>query len=83
MNKKISSLQFACLIFFPIISFYSGISSFNIINISSIDSYLSILIAYLFGIFLVGIFLVIFYYKKNYNIHEKNTAVSKILKMEF
>ncbi len=73
MNKnKISTTQFACLISFPIYSFYSGISSYNIVKISGVDSYLSILISYFLGILCSTIFFIIYHYKNNNNIYQKN-----------
>lgn len=72
MNKeKLTSLQFACLVCFPMLALFSGIGTHNIIKIAEVDSYLSILISYLLGIIPLLLFLVIFQYKKDLNIKEK------------
>ena len=76
MSKRyISSLQFSSLLCFPIFSFYSGISSYNILKYSGVSSYLSILFAYLFGLLVSIIFFTIFNYKRNCNILEKNICL--------
>ena len=73
MNKgKLSLLQFSCLICFPIFSLYSDVFSYYLNKVTGVDSYLSILIAYLGGIVLYFLFRTIFLYKEDFNILEKN-----------
>ena len=71
-KKKIPSWQFSSLICFPILSLYSGIGIYNITKIAKVDSYLSIIIAYLLGFILLFLFQFIFHYRKDLNILEKN-----------
>lgn len=72
MNKeKLSSLQFSCLVCFPILSLFSGIGTYNIIKIAKVDSYLSVMISYLLGLLLLLLFITIFNYKKELNITQK------------
>ncbi len=71
-KKKLSSLQFACLVCFPILSLYSGIGAYNLTKITGVDSYLSILVAYVLGISLYLLFKIIFFYKEDLNILDKN-----------
>lgn len=73
MNKKqLSSWQFAFLVVYPILSLYNGISNYNIIHSVGIDSYLVILIAYLFGLGVSFLFFFIFQFRSHENILEKN-----------
>lgn len=73
MNKdKLTSLQFSCLICFPILAFFSGIGTYNIIKIAKVDAYLSTLFAYVFGLIAFLLFLYIFNYKPELNITQKN-----------
>lgn len=72
MNKnKISSLQFSCLVCFPILSLFSGIGTNNITKIAKVDSYLSVIVAYLLGFLLLLLFFAIFNYQKELSIVEK------------
>ncbi len=73
MNKdKLTSFQFSCLICFPILAFFSGIGTYNIIKTAQVDAYLSTIFACLFGIIVLLLFFYIFNYKPNLNIIEKN-----------
>ena len=72
MNKnKISNIQFSCLIAFPILALFSGIGTHNTIKIAGVDSYLSVLLSFLFGLIPFFLFLLIFNYKKELDIKEK------------
>lgn len=73
MNKtKFTSFQFAILIVFPILSLFSGIGSYNLFRIASIDAYMSPIIAGVIGIVILKLFLYIFDYLPDKNIVEKN-----------
>ena len=72
MNKeKLTSRQFACLFCFPLLALFSGIGTHNIIENAKVDSYLSVGFSYLLGILPLVLFLWIFNYKKDLNIHDK------------
>ena len=71
-KKKLSSWQFAFLVVYPILSLYNGISNYNIIHSAGVDSYLVILIAYLFGLGVSFLFFFIFQFRPQENILEKN-----------
>lgn len=72
MNKsKLTSFQFSCLIYFPILSLFSGIGTYNTIKTAGIDAYLAIPIAYLIGFLLITLFFLIFNYQPNLNITQK------------
>lgn len=72
MNQsKLTSLQFSCLIVFPMLAIFSGIGTHNIIKIAEIDSYISVLLSSLIGILPLLIFFVIFNYKEELTITEK------------
>ena len=67
-NKtKLSIFQFSCLITYPILSLFSGINTYNILKISNINAYISIIISYILGI--IPIF--IYNYKENLSIKDK------------
>ena len=75
-NKtKFSSLQFACLVMFPILSLFTGIGTFNIIKIARVDSYMSPLFAGLLGIIVLLMFIYIFNYEPDKTIIEKNKLI--------
>lgn len=79
-NNKISSFQYSILIMFLILSSFSGIGFHNIIKISKVDSYLSIIISYFLGLIILGITIYIQNYEPDKNIHEKiNHLFGKIL----
>lgn len=72
MNQsKLTSLQFACLLIFPMLAIFSGIGTHNIIKIAEVDSYISVLLAGIIGILPLLIFFVIFNYKEELTITEK------------
>ena len=72
MNQsKLTSLQFSCLIIFPILALFSGIGTHNIIKIAEIDSYITVLISYVLGLLPLFIFISIFNYKEDLTIIEK------------
>lgn len=72
MNKeKLTSLQFSCLIAFPLLALFSGIGTHNTIKLTGVDSYIAVLISYLIGLLPLGLFLSIFNYKKELDIKEK------------
>lgn len=72
MNKeKLTSLQFSCLVCFPLLALFSGIGTHNIIKIAEVDSYISVLISYLLGAIPLLLFLAIFHYKKDLDIKDK------------
>lgn len=73
INKtKFTSLQFASLIVFPILSLFTGIGTYNIIRIAKVDSYMSPLFAGLLGIIILLMFIYIFNYEPDKTIIEKN-----------
>lgn len=71
IKNKLTNIEFSCLIFFPILSLFSGIGTNNTIKIAGVDSYLSVFLAYLLGFIPLLLFLLIFNYKKELNIKEK------------
>lgn len=72
MNKeKLTTFQFSCLIFFPILAFFSGIGTHNTIKIAGVDSYISVIFSYIIGFIPLLLFLLIFNYKKELNITDK------------
>lgn len=70
-ENKLTSIQFSCLIFFPIFAFFSGIGTHNLINIAKVDAYISVLLSYIMGLLPLGLFLLIFNYKKDLDIKDK------------
>lgn len=71
-NSKISKLQFSTLLIFPILSLFSGIGLYDLISISSVDAYLAVVVAMGLGVFILGMFLVIFSYEKDLSFGLKN-----------
>ena len=72
MNKeKVSNIGFSSLILFPILALFSGIGTHNTIKIAEVDSYISVLLAYLLGFIPLLLFLLIFNYKKELSIVDK------------
>lgn len=71
-NTKISSLQFATLMIYPILSFFTGIGLYNIIKIAQVDSYISTIISTVIGFLFFALFIFIFNYKKDLSLPEKN-----------
>lgn len=71
-KNNITSISFACLISFPILSIFSGIGTFNIIKNAKVDAHLSTIIAFLLGFFIIKLFFIIFNYKGEYDILDKN-----------
>lgn len=70
-ENKLTNIQFSCLIFFPIFAFFSGIGTHNLINIAKVDAYISVLLSYIIGLIPLGLFLLIFNYKKDLDIKDK------------
>ena len=66
-NWKISSLQFGTLVSFTILSTLIGIGFNNLINIAKIDSYISIIIAYIIGFIPILLFIYLFNQEKTLN----------------
>lgn len=81
MNKnKFTSFQFASLLCFPLLSLFSGISTYSLFRIAKVDSYLSPLIAGLLGIIILKIFTCIFNYLPDKKLPNKNIILfGKIL----
>jgi len=72
-NKtKFTSIQFAILLIFPILSLFTGIGTYNIIKIAKVDSYISPLISGIIGIIVLITFIYIFNYEPDKTINEKN-----------
>lgn len=72
MNKeKLTSLQFSCLVSFPLLALFSGIGTHNIVKIAEVDSYISVLLSYLIGIIPLLLFIFIFNYKQELDIKDK------------
>lgn len=72
MNKeKLSNIEYASLIVFPILALFSGIGTHNTIKLSGVDSYISVLLAYLIGAVPLVLFTLILNYKSNLTIDEK------------
>lgn len=72
MSKdKISNIQFACLIVFPVLAFFLGIGTHNTIKIAEVDSYISVFLAYLIGFIPLLLFMLIFNYKKELDLKDK------------
>lgn len=71
-NKKISGLQFSCLMIYPILSLFSGIGMYDIVRISGVDAYISVIVAFILGFFVLGAFILIFNYKEDLSLPEKN-----------
>jgi len=79
-NNKISTFQFSILIMFLILSSFSGIGFHNIVKISNVDCYISIIISYFLGLIILEITLYIQNYEPDKNIHEKiNCLFGKII----
>lgn len=70
-NNKLSPFEFSCMIFFPILAMFSGIGIHNIIKVSKVDAYISVIISYLIGIVVLGLFLYIFNYRKDLSLDLK------------
>ena len=82
MNKNISisKLEFAILLTYPLITTFNYISYKNILTISKIDSYLSIIYAFILGIIPLLLFIYIFNYKPELSLPNKNIKIfGKIL----
>jgi len=70
-NNKINTFQYSILIMFLILSSFSGIGFHNIVKISKVDCYISIIISYFLGLIILGLTLYISNYEPDKNIHEK------------
>jgi spore germination protein KB len=74
-NNKVSSFQFACLIIYPILSLFSGIGMYNVVNNSGVDAYIAVIIAMILGFLVLGMFLLILNYKEDLTLPEKNICL--------
>jgi len=70
-NHKINALQFSLFIIFPIISFFSGIGFHNIIMISGVDAWISVIISFILGFLILLLTIFLFNFEPDKNIHEK------------
>ena len=70
-NNKINTFQYSTLIMFLILSSFSGIGFQNIVKISKVDCYISIIISYFLGLIILGLTIYISNYEPDKNIHEK------------
>ena len=66
-NWKINSLQFGTLVSFTILSTLIGIGFNNVTRISKVDSYISIILAYIIGFIPILLFIYLFNQEKNIN----------------
>ena len=71
-KDKLTAFQFACLLGSPIFSLFSGIGSHNLIRITGVDAWISVLISFVLGLIPFLLFLYIFNYQPTLNILEKN-----------
>ena len=79
-NTTISKLEFTILLTYPILTSFNYISYNNILKISKIDSYLSIIYAYILGLITLLLFIYIFNYKPEISLPNKNIKLfGKIL----
>lgn len=74
-KNNLTSIGFACMICFPILSIFSGIGTYNVIRTSEVDSYISVIIAFLIGLLGLGLFFLIFNYRTDLNILDKNKVL--------
>lgn len=71
-NKdRLSVLEFSCLICFPILALFGGSGVYNIFEVSGIDAYISVIISYFIGFFILGLFIYVLNYKKDMDINLK------------
>ena len=70
-KDKLSNIQFACLIVFPVLALFSGIGTHNTIKIAEVDSYISVFLAYILGFIPLLLFMLIFNYKKELDLKDK------------
>lgn len=70
-SDKLSAKEFSCLICFPILALFSGIGTYNIIKITKVDAYISVIFSYLIGFLMLGLFIYILNYRKDLSIHLK------------
>ncbi len=73
--KKMSMGEYLIFIYFIMLSIYRGIGTYGVIQMAGIDSYLSIIIAFFLGLFLIFLFYYIFSYRVDLNILEKNKVL--------
>lgn len=66
-NWKINSLQFGTLVSFTILSTLIGIGFNNVVNIAKVDSYISIILAYIIGFIPILLFIYLFNQEKTLN----------------
>lgn len=75
IKDKINSLQFAAMMAILLIASFIGIGMFSIVKAAGVDTYLSIIIAAIFGIFIIISFFVIFDYEPSLSITLKLTKI--------
>ena len=73
MKNKISNFEVFSIFVLSIVSSTIGLSLYMTIKIASIDSYIGVIIGTIIGIIPFLIFLLIFNYKKDKTIYDKNT----------
>ena len=70
-NHKINALQFSLFIIFPIISIFSGIGFHNIIIYSGVDAWISVIISFILGLFILVLTIYLFNFEPDKDIHAK------------
>ena len=66
IKDKINSLQFAAMMAILLIASFIGIGMFSIVKAAGVDTYLSIIIAAIFGIFIIISFIVSSFFLNEY-----------------
>lgn len=72
-NWKINSLQFSTLFSFTLLSTLIGIGFNNVVNLAKVDSYISVIIAYIIGFIPLLLFIYLFNQEKTINELLKDT----------
>ncbi len=75
MKNKINCLQFASMMSMLLVASFLGIGMFSVIKSAGVDSYISIVIAAIAGIFIMLSFFVIYDYEPNLNVAEKFKSI--------
>ncbi|MEG0025945.1 MAG: GerAB/ArcD/ProY family transporter [Bacilli bacterium] len=71
IENKINSLQLAALLLMIMLSSFLGIGFFASIKAAGINAYLSVILGTILGLFILGMFLIIFNYKPNLSLPKK------------
>lgn len=71
MTKKINALQFCCMFIIIIVSTTLGKTVYSLIRTAGVDSWLSVIFAFLFGLIIVLSFIYIFNYEPDLPINQK------------